>query len=203
LEPVSITKTSCSRPQFAHFTDRIPLAFCGLLAIAFFATHAAAHVARGTTENAIWVCHFSSLLIGIGLLSRSATLNAIGLLILIVGVPLWLVNLATGGEFLATSLLTHVGGLSVAVFGAQRLGLPRRVWFKALITATALIMASIWWTPPGANVNLAFHGPPIVGMMSVHPSIYLIGLLLFWGISLWSAERLVARWLHRRGCRST
>ncbi len=193
---MSITKTSCSRPRFSHFLDRIPLAFCGLLAIGFLAIHSAAHVARGTPEDAIWVCHASNLFIGIGLLSRNSTLNAVGLLILTVGVPLWLVDLATGGDFLATSLLTHLGGLLVAVFGAQRLGLPRRVWFKTLIAATALIIASIWWTPPGANVNLAFHGPPIVGTMSVHPGIYLIGLLLFWGISLWSAERLLARWLH-------
>lgn len=181
----------------------MPLTIGGLLAIGFYAAHATAHVFRGTPEGAIWACHVASLLIGAGLLSRSATLNAVGLLIVAVGLPNWLVNLAAGGPFMPTSPLTHVGGLLVGLFGARRLGLPRLAWFRSLIVVAALTAASIWWTPPASNINLAFHGPDFVVRMGVPAAVYLLGVLAFWGLCLWTAERLVGAWLRRARSKST
>lgn len=196
--PVPIAKKLALRITCPPQSEGSPLGTWGLLACGFFVAHAVTHVARGTPEHAIWACHVSSLLIGIGLLSGRAQLNASGLLVLVVGVPVWLVNLMCGGQLIATSLLTHLGGLAAGVIGVRRLGWPRPVWFQALLVVVALIAASIWWTPPVANVNSAFGGPPILGEWSRWPGLHLAGLLLFWAVSLWSAERLIVRWLPPR-----
>jgi len=133
----------------------------GLLALAFYAVHCASHVRRGHVEDVLWSCHIAALLIGVGLLGGWATWVAIGVTWLAVGVPLWLLDVASGGEFNPTSVLTHVGGLVVGIIGLWHLGMPGQVWWKELLALAALQQLCRWVTPAEANVNVAF---------SVYPS---------------------------------
>jgi hypothetical protein len=126
----------------------------GIAAILFYAVHGAVHVARGHAENLLWACHVACLAVGIGLAVRSPHAVAAGFLFLVVGVPLWLLDLATGGEFLVTSTLTHVGGLAIGAWGVKRLGVPKGAWWRSLAGLFVLHVASRF-TPPGENVNLA------------------------------------------------
>ena len=82
-----------------------------------------------------------SLLVAAGLWRRNARLNAVGLLWACFGLPIWLLYTFTGGEFMPTALLTHVGGLVIGIYGVRVLGLPRgSAWkaFAAYIGALAL-----------------------------------------------------------------
>ncbi len=126
-----------------------------MLAVAFYAVHAAVHVARRQPENLLWVCHLGSLAIGIGLLAASPTINAIGTFWLCWGVPLWILYLAMGGEFMPTSLGTHVGGVVIGFVGLRRIGLPRGAWWKTVLAWAVLAVVTRLATPPGENVNMA------------------------------------------------
>jgi hypothetical protein len=128
----------------------------GLAALGFYGVHAAHHLRHHQPEHALWACHLASVLVGVGLLAGSANANAIGFLWLVLGVPLWLTDPATGGPFLATSLLTRVGGLLLAVLGLGILGMPAQAWWKAVLAFVALQQVTRVLTPPAANVNLAF-----------------------------------------------
>jgi hypothetical protein len=128
----------------------------GIVACIFFAVHAGYHVARGNPENAVWMCHLATLGIGAALIGRWPVLNAIGVLWLAAGVPLWAIYLATGGEFFPTSVLPHLGGLAVGVIGLTRLGVPAGVWMAALSALIVLILVCRVATPERADVNLAF-----------------------------------------------
>ncbi|HEX6099935.1 MAG TPA: hypothetical protein VF432_26720 [Thermoanaerobaculia bacterium] len=132
----------------------------GLAALACYAIHAAVHLHRGEPYDLLWSCHIAALLVGLGLLLRNATLNAIGFLWSCLGLPLWLLDLATGGTFLPTSALTHLGAFALGLFGVRRLGMPRQAALKALGAFVALCALCRAITPPAANVNLAFrvHG---------------------------------------------
>src|SRR5579871_4400833 len=135
------------------------MARLGLAALACYAVHAGYHLARGHPEDLLWACHLGAALIGVGILARAATLNGIGLLFVAFGTPLWLLYLSSGGEFLPTSLLTHVGGLVIGLFGVRRLGMPAGVWWRAVTALAGLILLCRLITPAQANVNVAFAVP--------------------------------------------
>lgn len=128
----------------------------GVLALLLYAIHATIHVQRGQPYNVLWACHVAALLVGIGLLSRNATLNAIGLLWSCFGTSLWLLDVATGGEFILTSTLTHLGAFGLGLYGIRVLGTPRHLALKTVAAFVALWVLCRLITPPAANVNLAF-----------------------------------------------
>lgn len=103
----------------------------------------------------------ANLLIGLGLLWPRATQRArpvaVGVLWLLVGNFTWVVDLALGGEFFCTSILTHWVGLGLGLWGLRRLGYPARAWLFATIGMVLLQLVSRVATPPAANVNVAHH----------------------------------------------
>jgi hypothetical protein len=133
-----------------------PLPIAGAAAIVCYGVHAAFHLSRGEPQDLLWACHIAALLVGVGLLIRSADLNAIGLLWSSFGTPLWILDLATGGEWIPTALLTHGAALAFGVYGIRRLGLPRAAAVKATAAFVPLWAITRAVTPPWANVNVAF-----------------------------------------------
>jgi hypothetical protein len=128
----------------------------GAVALGCYAIHGSVLVMRGEAEDLLWVCHLGAVLVGAGLLLRFSLINAIGTLFLALGTPLWLMDLAAGGVFLPTSLLTHVAALLIGLWGIRRLGMPRGAWWKAAVGLVGLIALARLLTPAHANVNLAF-----------------------------------------------
>lgn len=110
-----------------------------------------------TWIRALWACHVASLLAGLGILLRRAALVGVGVLWLLIGIPLWFVYLAIGEPFHPTSLLTHVGGFAVGCHGLRLLGMPRGLWWQALVGLWLLLGIARLTSPPELNVNLAWH----------------------------------------------
>lgn len=127
----------------------------GSLAILFYLIHAAYWLRQGIPANILWACHIATLLVGVGLLVRQPRLTAVGLSWLILGTPLWLLDLLSHPLY-PTSLFTHVGGLVIGVWGVWRYGFPRHTWLWALVGLAILQQICRWITPPAENVNLAF-----------------------------------------------
>jgi len=128
----------------------------GALGIAFYAGHAGRRALLGHPEHLLWMCHVAALLVATGLLAEAAVLNAVGTQWLVTGVPLWLADLAAGGEFFPTSVLSHVGGLLLGLVGLRRLGVPRGTWWKSAVLLAALTLLTRALTPASENVNLGF-----------------------------------------------
>ncbi len=118
--------------------------------------HAAYNLLDHHPENLLWSCHVATVLVGIGLLRGSATLNAIGFVWLVVGDLIWIIDLHNGAEFLPTSICTHGGGLILSLIGVKTLGMPRQVWWKAVLGLWMLQDVTRQTLPPDGNVNLAF-----------------------------------------------
>ncbi len=170
----------------------------GALALAFYAIHGGQHLLRGHPEDLLWACHLGAVLVGLGILARSATLNAVGFLWLCMGTTLWALDLAAGGQFIPTSLLTHVGGLAVGGVGVARLGMPRNAWWKAILAFLLLQQLSRWLTPAETNVNLAFRVAS--GWEDVFPShlAYLALLVGIGAVAFLTIERAARRLLEAR-----
>ena len=128
----------------------------GALATLSYGVHAWHYLARREEANLLWFCHLAALAVGLALLVRAPTLNAVGFLWLCVGTPLWVFDLSAGREVSAGSILTHAVGLGAGAFGLRRLGLPAGAWWKALIALVGVYALTRAVTPPAENVNLAF-----------------------------------------------
>jgi len=164
----------------------------GIVAFLCYAIHCSVHLYRGAPYNLLWGCHIAALLVGLGLLLRNPTLNAIGFLWSCLGLPLWIIDIATGGEFIVTSPLTHVGGFVLGFIGVRKMGMPRGAAIKAMAAMAALMVICRVVTPPAANVNLAFHVKN--GWEAYFPSYALYFAMLFaiTGAIFVSVERVAA-----------
>ncbi len=165
----------------------------GVIAFACYAAHAAWHLAHHRAHDLLWACHLACVLIGVGLLTSSPLPNAIGVSWLSFGIPLWVIDLATGGELIPTSFLTHVVGFALGLHGVRRLGFPRGTWWKATLAFVAVWPVTRLLTPRAANVNLAFF---------VHPGwerLFPVYALYFFAIVALAAGTfsVVERVLHR------
>jgi hypothetical protein len=128
----------------------------GVLGLLCYGVHAAFHVARGHGVDALWACHVATLLVSAGALAQRPRLAAVGVLWLAFGNAVWLVDLATGGEFFPTSLLTHVGGFAIGLVVLKRRGWPASSWWPAALGFLGLLLLTRLVTPRADNVNLAF-----------------------------------------------
>lgn len=127
----------------------------GALAVACYLVHACTHLLAGHPEEVLWACHLGSLLVGIGILTGWPLLNAVGFLWLCVGDAMWALDLASGAALMPTSLLTHLGGLSIGLWGLSRFGMPRHSAWLAILGFAGLQQLCRWVTPAASNVNLA------------------------------------------------
>jgi hypothetical protein len=164
-----------------------------LLGVGFYAAHAAHELAAGWPESLLWACHLASLAVGVGLLLRRPAWIAIGLMWLVLGLPLWAIELAAHGGFEPTAALTHVGGLVLGLLGLRLLGLPGQCWWKAAATLAVLYFVSRWTTPEDANINLAFAVWP--GWEPYFPSYgaYLVAMALLCVLSFAGTEYVLRR----------
>ena len=139
----------------ASESDRVRVGL-GLGAWLALVVHASHHVRAGHPEEILWICNSALLLVGLAHLLKAPGLNGIGFAWLLMGTPIWIIDLLGGGEVIWSSFLTHLGGLWLGWQGFGRLGLPRGVWWKGALAFAGLFSVSRLLTPPEANVNLAF-----------------------------------------------
>lgn len=133
-----------------------PTTYLGMAALACFAVYAGYEVRFGRIEYLLWSCNVATLLVAIGLLMHWPTCNALGFFWLVLGVPLWILDLLTGAGCHFFSIFTHLGGLLLGLAGTRLLGLPGGVWWQAVATLYLLHLASRWVTPEVENINLAY-----------------------------------------------
>ncbi len=167
----------------------------GLAALACYGIHASYHLVHGSPENLLWACHLGAALAGIGFLATSALVSGIGTFLLCMGTPLWLMELAAGGEFIVTSCFTHIVALAIGMFGIARVGIPAGTWWRSLLVLVALIALCRLVTPASANVNVAFSTPP--GWQGLFPShlVYLASMIVLAGVYFAFVEVVLKRWL--------
>jgi hypothetical protein len=129
---------------------------CAAAALIFYAVYAGHRVWRGQWEDVLWVCHLANLVIAAGFLFAWPRAFGVALMWLVPGTACWAAYVLSGGEFLPTSLLTHVGGLLLAVIGCTQHGIRRRTWATAAAGLVGAEVIAHLLTSPEANVNVAW-----------------------------------------------
>jgi len=171
-----------------HFPRRGLMLALGIVGVIGFTVHAGWHIATGTPEDVIWICHLSALAVGLGLIFQRPLWSAVGLLCLLVGLPMWILYLLGGEPFILTSPLTHVLGPAIGLFAVREMGMPRRSWLWAwgwVIAITALTLAV---TPDASNVNLALGPSTSWPWAPTYWPYHISWMMGFWGLVLFMIE---------------
>lgn len=132
----------------------------GMVALGFYLARVIELVSGYPAANLLWSCNVASVLVAIGLLYGRPTLNAIGVFMLTVGTPVWMIDVATGSPLYLSSVLTHFGIYGLGLIGVHYLGLPRRTWWLTLLVYTAGLVFGRLLGPPSENINFAYAIPP-------------------------------------------
>ncbi|MBZ5637032.1 MAG: hypothetical protein LAO55_28240 [Acidobacteriia bacterium] len=163
----------------------------GMVALGLFATREIVFIFRGQSENGVWACYVALLLIGVGLMVRSAACNAVGTFWLTVGFPLWIVDMLAAGGTESTSVLTHISGVILGYTGMKQVGLPSRTWVFSILGLAVLIVISRPLTTAAENINFSYRVYEGVDrlfpsywsyMLALFGAFTTISLILQWGL---------------------
>ena len=127
----------------------------GAFAFILFAARLVELIYRGETAHILWVCHISNLLMALGILLGHAEFVRICVLWLILGAPLWPIDIIRTGIIEPTSIGTHYIGLAIGLLALRQLGMGKFSWFYAWIWFLLLQQLSRMFTPAEYNINLA------------------------------------------------
>lgn len=127
----------------------------GLAGLGLFAQKLAHDLPLGLGPNNLWLCHLGNLLMGAGLLAARWPLARVGALWLLPGVAVWLIDIAVTGRTTLPSVLSHLGGLALALQVSRRTPFRPTDALAAWLGFLLVQQACRWWTPAALNVNLA------------------------------------------------
>jgi hypothetical protein len=123
--------------------------------LAAVVTTAVDKLRAGTPGELWWACHVASAALAAATLLRwDRAADGAGLLLLAVGVPGWLVELAAHGATRPASTAEHLVGPLVALASWRRGGLARTAVPEAIALWSACALGARACTDPALNVNL-------------------------------------------------
>jgi len=152
----------------------------GVILLALLALLTAQKWQAGMAAEMLWVCHVTSAMLAIGLLSDTKILIATGFLYHIaVAIPTYLLHLATGGDSSVVSFMLHTLTPALGWLACRRQQLPAAAPWLALATYLGLMVLCRFVTPESMNVNLAFHPWGPLAALGVWPVRVLNVFLMF------------------------
>lgn len=128
----------------------------GLLPLFFFLLNFIHHANEGHPHHILWLCNLDNLLLAIGFLFNAPVFFRIGILWLIPGFPLWLIESYRNNDLPFSSVLAHFGALVLGIFLLPKFGMKSWTWLPAFVYALFIQQLSRWITPPSLNINVAF-----------------------------------------------
>jgi hypothetical protein len=147
LLPEDILATSISSDLRFRLLGFLPLLFFILQAIHYWKIDQLGHL--------LWMCNIGNLLLALGLFLNLPSLMRVPIIWTIPGLFVWFVFVVLPWGLFFTSILAHIGGITVAMIVLKRIGMNRRAWISAFAWYLAIQLLSRFITPPDLNVNLS------------------------------------------------
>lgn len=167
----------------------------GFLPLLLFGARYFELASQGTTAHILWICHMSSLVIALGFFLCRIELIRISVLWLIIGIPLWPIEIIRTGIIEITSIGTHYIGLLVGlVIILRQKDMGNYSWVLALVWFLFLQQVTRLYTPPELNINLAHSLYPGWDRFFSNYWSYWLFIIGCSAISLWTLSKILS-WL--------
>ena len=155
----------------------------GLLPIIFFALKVWQYAPAGQAAQLLWFCNISNLVLGLAIFALSGDAIFVTTALLLIGLPIWLFDVAVQGGFHAFSILTHVVSPALGLYLCRRLGVGRHTPIFTIGYYIILQIAARLFTLPADNINVAFDVyAPVKSLFSnfwVYSFVNMTGLFVF------------------------
>ena len=147
----------------------------------------------GTPGHILWMCHITNLLLALGLFFGQRELVRMSVLWLIIGIPLWALDMARFGIRELTTFGTHIGGLIVGIVALYQVRGGRKSWLYALVFYLVLQLVCRIATPPELNVNTAHHVYRGWEMLFTNYQFFWVVITVLSGVVLWGIGKVFIR----------
>ena len=147
----------------------------------------------GTPGNILWVCHISNLLLSAGLITNQAFPVRVSVPWIILGIPLWVMDMWLSETWMITSLSTHLLGLLIALMAIYHYRARGTVWIYSWLYFLFFQLLAKLLTSPELNVNVSHS---IYGGMEHFIEdyrIYWMIIALFAALCLWLVNYILSR----------
>jgi hypothetical protein len=164
----------------------------GVMLLALLAALAWDKAQAGLLPEMLWMCHVAACMLAVGLVFDWAALSAVGFLYqLAVGVPAYLLHLASGGDTTWVSFVLHLSSPVCGWLALRGRVLPRPTAVLAMASFGVVAVSCLLFTPEALNINLAFRPWAPLSTLGVWPSrVGNAGLML--------AQLVAVQWLFNR-----
>jgi hypothetical protein len=170
----------------------------GWLPLILFVARFVAYHQLGQASQMLWMCHLANLFLAAGLFLANPLIIRMSVLLLIFGLPPWIVDMYLINIVTPVSIASHLGGTVVGLLAIAKVRAQSRSWLAALISFILVQIICRFVTPPEFNINTAHR---VYDIWKDTVSSY----LLYWvistsviGITLWGIEWALLRLFPQR-----
>ncbi len=165
----------------------------GWLPLIFFVARLIEYVQVGAPSQVLWMCHLSNLLLAAGLFLANPLIIRVAVVLLVFGVPPWIVDMFVIKIITPVSVVSHLGGLIVGLLAIAKLRAKPWTWLAALICFVLVQIISRFVTPAALNVNTSHRVydifKDVVGNYWVYWAISTVVI----GASLWLIDFVIGK----------
>ncbi|MBI4396076.1 MAG: hypothetical protein HY548_03205 [Elusimicrobia bacterium] len=165
--------------------------FYGFLPLLFFAGMVWTHRKAGKVAESLWMCHVSNLFLAAGMVFHQPLLIRAAIPWLIVGVPLWIIDMWRVRMIIPASVVSHLGGITIGLLALKRAGTGPSMWMASFVFYLLIQFICRWITPRRLNVNLAHRVYDGVKPYFPDYRTFWISVTSLTAIVLWSVEQLL------------
>ncbi len=128
----------------------------GLVPVVFFLLKVWQYAPAGQASQLLWFCNISNLLLGLAIFVMNGTAIFVTTALLIIGLPIWLFDVAVQGGFHVFSIFTHVVSPALGFYLCRKLGFSRHAPWLTIVYYVVLQLVARFVSSPVDNINVAF-----------------------------------------------
>jgi hypothetical protein len=170
----------------------------GWLPLILFVARFVAYQQLGQPSQMLWMCHLANLTLAIGLFLANPLIIRVSVLLLIFGIPPWIVDMFTIKIVTPVSIASHLGGTVVGLLAIAKVRAQSWSWLAALLSFILVQVISRFVTPPEFNINTAHRVYDIWKDTVSSYWIYWVISTAVIGVTLWAIEWALLRLFPQR-----
>ncbi len=160
----------------------------GFLPLIFFVARLVEYIQVGTPSQVLWMCHLANLILAAGLFLANPLIVRVAVILLVFGVPPWVVDMFVIKIITPVSIVSHLGGMIVGLLAIAKTGMRPWTWPAAIAFFVIVQVLCRFVTPAALNINTSHRVYDIFkSIVSSYPLYWLISTAVL-AVSLWVIE---------------
>jgi hypothetical protein len=127
----------------------------GWVPLILFVARLVEYVQVGTPSQVLWMCHLANLFLAVGLFLANPLIIRVAVILLVFGIPPWVVDMFVIKIVTPVSIASHLGGTIVGLLAIAKVRTKQWSWAAALASFVMVQILCRFVTPPALNVNVS------------------------------------------------